>query len=176
MAEDTLLDALNADDAYKRYKNIVLTIRKRNDLKKDRDDTRILESTRKLPKMYDEAPTEMKLYQAIAKEIAIRASLTTIRGRLMVESSLLKKTLDDIGAHIRLNYQDWLEDFKRAEEQKQVVATMLRHGIGLREDIEATIGLIDFVIKDLDQANYSAGHMVRMFEKFTDPNRTPRYT
>ena len=174
--EQTLQDALNTDDAYVSYRNVVRTIRERNNLKAVIADVRANAAARLLPSMYAEAPTEMKLYKAIGKEIATRSRLTEIRGSLTIDASSLKKALDAISSHVRVNYQDWLADYgKRVDDQKQIIYSVLRHGYVLRDDMATVIDLIDFYIKDIDQANFSASNMTRMYERFNDLTRVPRH-
>ena len=97
----SLKDALAKDDAYRSFLNVVKTINARIDLKRDQEEIRLLADARTLPKMYGEPPTEMKLYNALAKEVANRARLTTLRCQLMIEDSFLKKLCEDMEAHLR---------------------------------------------------------------------------
>ena len=176
---DDLRSALRKDEAYVSFVNIAKMIRDRNNCDAIRQDIRTTVAIRTLPKLHLDTggPTEMKLYGAQAKDIGVRSRLTEIREHLSVDQALLKRALEDMQAHLRRYYGDWLYEYgKRLDDQRLVTNLVLKGALRVKDDIDVTVGVIDHYIKDIDQASYGASGMIRVFERFSDLTRTPKYT
>ena len=164
-------DELREDELFHKYLDIVKTISKRIDTSKITIEVRMMHSERSSRPLKGTRPTNEKLYEAVAKDLAVRSRLTELKATLAVEIDLLEMTLEATNGHLRTKYVEYFDSYKNVEEKKMLGKKILLRGHELAQSLQSAQSHIDMIIKDIDQAGFSMRNMVDLFKILHE--RTP---
>jgi hypothetical protein len=158
------LKIIKNDDVFIRYQDIVATIDKRIDTSKITNEAKLLHAERKSRTLKGTRPTNDQLYEAVARDLAVRSRLTELKLNLTVESDNLATAQTTIAAHLRVSYAEFMTEYKTQEDKKVLLRRVLRKGTELLERINSVSDQLDLLIKDIDQASFSLSHLVSLFK------------
>ncbi len=141
---------------FKKFKLIVQDIEDKLELEKSRAEAQQLHAGRTARSIYGKKIYSPKsLMDAVMVELSYRARLTEIRANLGVQVSLLNKAIDAARKYIISDYNDDLNDsFKTEAQRKAFLDRVVNKALLIKADIDLTIEMLDFLIKDIDQASF----------------------
>jgi hypothetical protein len=161
---DVLKMSLLADDTYKKYKNIVKTIKDRIDIDEIDAEIMRLHSGRISRTLYGTTPGGDRIMSAALQDSSHRSRMAEIRVRITKQADLLNITLDATRIHLSKAFADEMSDIRTKAERMGYFDTHLTIGIILHAKLDSLITRIDTLIKDIDQTSYTIQHAVKILE------------
>lgn len=141
---------------YKKFRLIVDEVSDSVDLEKIQSEAKQLHAGRKARSLYGNKLYSPKhLIDASMIELSYRARLVEIRANLGIQVSILDKAVEAVRKFITAEYSDDLNDlFKTEHQRKAFLDRVINKAIAVKSDIDATVSMLDFLIKDIDQASF----------------------
>lgn len=162
---DSLLAEIRRDVKFKKFKNIVAKAGERLQIEKDRNEALALFSARTSPTLrYKKQYSAASLLDAEAIDMATRSRLVHIRVQSSIHLDLLDEACDAIKRHIFTQYHEDLRGFSNEQQRKALVERVQTVAMDLMTEGKSLLDMLDQLIRDLDQSNFSMGHMVKLVE------------
>ena len=159
-----LKNLLTDDEVYRKYSDITRVMEKRVDVNQILTEAKLLHAQRSARSLVGTRPTNEKLYEAVAKDLAVRGRLVELRMTLNVEIDNLSTTLATVTAHTMLKCDDVLSAYKTVDARKTAMRKVTRRGSELLEKLKSADDQLSTIVKDIDQASFSLSHMVTLFK------------
>jgi hypothetical protein len=166
---DQLLREIRRDPKYKKFKSIVEKTGERLQVEKDRNESLALFSARTSPTLrYKKQYSAASLLDAEAIDMSTRSRLVHIRVQAKIHLDLLDEACDAIRRHIFTQYHEDLRGFSNEAQRKALVERVQTVAMDIMTDGKSLLDMLDQLIKDLDQTNFSMGHMVKLVEMLSN--------
>lgn len=146
---------LKLDEKFKRYLRIVKVIRESMDFEKIWAEVQRLHAGRSSRNLYGSMPTVEKMTKAALQDGAVRARLAEIRVEMSGQLSSLREANLAIKKHILHEFRSHTAGLRTKGERMSFAERHIERGISLESKFEDMIARCDFLIKDVDQMNYS---------------------
>jgi len=160
-----LLQSLKSDAKYKKYRNILKTVRGRINVEADMDEILSLHAGRNSRRLFGKDQFSPKaIYEATAQDLSIRARLVEIRQRTSVQSSLLEGAIDQLHKYIRTSYRNSMRGLSNEASRKAGLDAVTNTGNELIVEARTLIDTADQIIRDVDQSGHSIRHMVEILK------------
>lgn len=153
MADLKLL--LRKDEAYKRYRSILSTVKESFDIEKHLKEAGYLHRKRKSRLLFETRVSPQKLQEAILIDLSNRSRLVEIKIMILNEQELLTTSISICKKHIRATYPDVLKEYGSTKEaQLLVVDKVFSVGLSTLAEIDKAVTILETLIKDIDQAGF----------------------
>lgn len=160
-----IIKKLKNDKRYKRYLTVLDNVRSSINLESDRLEATNLHSTRTVRSLTGKKRFSPKaIMTAIATDLSVRARLVELRQNNSIKLSLVESATEAIHSHIRTNHQSIMRGLSNEASRKAMLEELTQDAIGLQRDIRAVVDLLDYFIKDIDQAGYAVRNMVEILK------------
>jgi hypothetical protein len=162
---DNLLKTIRADPKYKKFKLVVQRASERLKIENDRNEALALHLARTSGTLYGKKQYSARsLLEAEANDMAARSRWVHIRVQASIHLNLLDEACDAIKRHIFTQYYDELRGFSNEQQRKALVERVQGVAMDLITDGKSLLEMLDQLIKDVDQSNFSMGRMVDLLE------------
>lgn len=160
-----LQDQLKSDPNYKKYRNVLKTVRSRLKIEEDMDEVLGLHAGRTSRRIFGERQFSPKtIYEATAQDLSIRARLVEIRQRTSVQTSLLSGAIEQLHKYIRTAYRSSMRGLSNEASRRASLDEVTASGNELLTESHTLIDTVDNIIRDIDQAGHSIRHMVEILK------------
>lgn len=152
---------IQKDANFKKYMRIYKAVEGRLDIEANRDEAFSLHASRTSRSIIGKDQFKSRvIYTAIAKDLSYRARLVEIRQRNAAEISLLQGARESLHKYIRTAYRDVLKGYSNEATRSAFLAQVTEDSTALINEANELINLLDFFIKDIDQASHSVRHLI----------------
>ena len=148
------------DDNFKKYRNIVKSIKDKINVDDIDDEIMRLHSGRILRTLKGTSPGAEKIQSAALQDSSHRSRLAEIRVRVTKQADLLELTIEATRIYLAREFKDELPDIRTKGERVSFLNTYLARGIDLHSQLEALLSRIDTIIKDIDQGSFTLRHCI----------------
>ncbi len=160
-----LREQLKSDTNYKKYRNILKTVRSRLKLEEDMEEVLGLHAGRLSRRLFGKKQFSSRtIYEATAQDMSIRARLVEIRQRTSVQVSLLQGAIQQLHKYIRTAYRQGMRGLSNEASRRATLDEVTSTGNELVTEAQALIDTVDNIIRDIDQSGHSIRHMVEILK------------
>lgn len=161
---DKLKMSLLKDDTFKRYRQIVKTIKDKIDLEELEDEMMRLHSGRISRTLYGTTPSGDKLQSASLQDSSNRSRLAEIQVRVTKQADILHIAMDATRIYLAGEFRDYVDDLKTKGERTAFFDGYLKNGVVLLAKMRSFSNRIDIIVKDIDQTGFSLKRSVDILE------------
>jgi len=162
---DGLLKEIRQDPKYKKFKLIVQKAGERLKIEEDRNEALALFSARTSSTLSGKKQYSGKsLMEAEATDMSTRSRLVTIRVKASIHLDLLDEACDAIKRHIFTQYHEDMRAFSNEQQRKALIERVQTVAMDIMTDGKSLLDMLDHLIRDIDQSNFSMGRMVDLLE------------
>lgn len=111
-----------------------------------------------------------KLIDAAAKDMSVRARLVELRVSNDRKLSHLQEAMEAIRRYVMTEYADDLQEFSTAEQRRAFVDRVLKSAHSLVSEGNQLLGMLDLLIKDVDQTSHAMKHIVDCLKLLDNKN------
>lgn len=160
-----LLSAIRKDVKYRKFKLVVQKAGERLKIEHDRNEALALFSARTSrtlsgKKQYSAA----SLLDAEAIDMSTRSRLVQIRVQSSIHLDLLDEACDAIKRHIFTQYHEDMRGFSNEAQRKALIERVQTVAMDIMTEGKSLLDMLDHLIRDIDQSNFSMGRMVDLVE------------
>lgn len=160
-----IISKLKKDRRYKRYLTILDNVKSSINLDSDRLEATNLHTTRTVRSLTGKKRFSAKaIMTAITTDLSVRARLVEIRQNNSIKLSLVESATEAIHSHIRTNHASVMRGLSNEASRRAMLEELTLDAISLQRDIHAVVELLDYFIKDIDQAGYAVRNMVEILK------------
>ena len=164
-----LVKSIKEDENYLKFKRIVERIQKRVNIEDATQEALSLHASRSSRSIAGEQRySPMVLIDANLKDLSFRARLVEIRVRNDLQFATLREAIEAMRRHISTEYSDDLREFSTADQRKAFVDRVIKQAKEFLAEGEALINMIDILIKDIDQCNFSMKNTIECLKMLAD--------
>ncbi len=158
----SLLKQIRKDPQYATFLRILETTRKNLDTETATAEAKALHASRTSRSLSGKDRYSSKsLIDANLRDLSTRARLVEIRVTNDRKLSHLKEAAEALKKYVSTEYVDELKsDFSTAGQRSDFVDRVLKSANALLAEGESLLSVLDFLIKDIDQASHSMRHVV----------------
>jgi len=161
---DALKQSLLRDDTYKKYRNIVKTIKDKIDIEDIDSEIDRLHNGRLSRTLYGTTPGGNDIMKAALQDASHRSRMAQIRVRVTKQADLLDITLDATRIYLARHYAEEIADIRTKGERDGYFNTYLAAGVTLYAKLRSLLDRIDTYLKDIDQTGFSLKHCIDILE------------
>lgn len=162
--KSAIMSALKEDAQFKKFRNIVATLRTAINVEKDTAEALSLHSSRTSRNLYKLPKGPRSLLEASLMDMSFRSRLTEIRIQLASNGAILEEAVKAIKRYINTEFNDELNAYSNVEQKRNMVERVIASALDLQASCESTIATIDDLIKDLDQAGFHLRNAVEIMK------------
>ncbi len=151
---DRLRKQLLNDDAFKRYKVLVKTLKEKYDFDAMLDEVHTLHDGRMSRNLKGTNPGPQKIADAALQDGSYRSRMASLYARMIERRDLLEITVSAAKAHIQSNYGNDLPGFRTKGERSAYLDSYVAGGVKLLSRIDTLLKVIENYIKDIDQMHF----------------------
>lgn len=168
--KSAIMAALKEDAQYKKFRNIVATLRLSINTEKDMTEALSLHSSRTSRGLYAKPKGPRILLEASLMDMSFRSRLTEIRIQLSSHTAILEEAIKAIKRYLNTEFSDELNMYSNVEQKKNMIERIIASALDLQASCESTIATIDDLIKDIDNAGFHLRNAVEIL-KLLDGSR-----
>lgn len=161
---DRLKQYLLEDDTYKKYRNIIKSIKDKIDIEDTDAEVNRLHSGRISRTLYGTTPGGDQIMKAALQDSSHRSRLAEIKVRIIKQADLLDITLDATRIYLSRQFADEMPDIRTKAERISYFDHYLNAGVVLLAKLKSLMDRIDVILKDVDQTGFSLKHCVDILE------------
>jgi hypothetical protein len=162
---DGLLSQIRKDPKYKKFKLIVQKAGERLKIEADRNEALALFSARTSRTLSGKKQySAQALLDAEAIDMSTRSRLVQIRVQSSIHLDLLDEACDAIRRHILTQYYEDMRGFSNEQQRKSLIERVQTVAMDIMTEGKSLLDMLDHLIKDIDQSNFSMGRMVDLVE------------
>lgn len=161
---DQLKRKLLEDDTYKKYRNIVKTIKNKIDIEGIDEEIMRLHSGRISRTLYGTTPGGDKVMNAALQDASHRSRMAEIKVRISKQADILDITLDASRIYLSREFADEMPTIRTKGERVSYFDHYLSAGIVLHAKLNSLMSRIDILLKDIDQTSFSLQRCVDILE------------
>lgn len=157
----SLIRDIREDPEYKKYKKIVLLVREKLKIEKDKAEALSLHAGRTLRKLHGSKQYSPKaLVDAAANEAAARSRLVEMRVQCAIQTDLLHSTVKALRQHVMTSYREELSDFRTVADRAAMLDRVAAGALTTESESQALIKLLDDLVNDIDKSSFHLRAMV----------------
>lgn len=154
---------IRADPAYAKLKALAETIRGAVDLDVLEKEAKRLHTARPSRNLYKSNMTPTLLWQALATDMSNRARLIEVNASVFKQSQLLEAATNHVRLYLSTQYKEDIDDEARTvAAKKQYLDNVMSLATKQIAEMKAFCELIQFYVKDIDQAGYALTNAVKL--------------
>jgi hypothetical protein len=158
--KEAIMAGLKDDAQFKKFRNIVATLRLAINVEKDMTEALSLHSSRISRSLYAKPKGPRILLEASLMDLSFRSRLTEIRIQLSRNNDILNEAVKAIKRYINTEFNEELNSYSNVEQKRNMVERVIASTLDLQSSCESTIATIDDLIKDIDQSAYQLKNAV----------------
>lgn len=162
--------SLKEDAQFKKFRNIVTTLRTAINVEKDMAEVLSLHASRVSRTLYAKPKGPKILLEASLTDMSFRSRMTEIRLQLYANASILEEAIKAIKRYINTEFNDELNSYSNVEQKRNMVERVVAFALDLQSTCESSIATIDDLIKDIDQSGFHLRNAVEIM-KLLDGSR-----
>lgn len=164
MSTETLA-IIRGDTRYKKFKKILMASKDKLDFEKDRQEALMLHSGLLVRTIYGKKLYSSKtLLESLSQVQANRSRLVELRVRSSIELSYVQEASKALRRYVYTTYADDLKEYRTKDQREALFLRLTAVAEEFLSEGESHLGLLDTLIKDLDQAGFAMKNMVETFK------------
>lgn len=167
MSDDiNLVREVRATTEFKTFKKLVITIQGKLKIDRDREEVLTQHSSRTSRSIRGaDRYSPKKLLEASWQDLSVRSRMAEIRVKASLQLDELEEACETLRSFVFVEYRDEMRAFSNEKARQAVITRILgKTTTKLMSDAQSLLGLIDFLIKDLDQSSYLLSNNTKTLE------------
>lgn len=150
-----LIADIRADSEYKKFKAIVLKVREKLNVDKDRNEALSMHAGRTSRRLHGTKQYSPKsLMDACLNDLAVRSRLVEVRVQCSIQIDLLHDAVKAIKHYITTEFVEELSEYKTVGQRNALIDRVVAGAILVESEGKALIKLLDDLVGDIDKASY----------------------
>jgi hypothetical protein len=165
----SIIGDIRSDPEYAKFKGILLKVRERLKVDKDRGEALSMHAGRTSRQLFGRKQYSHKsLIDASLNDLACRSRLVEIRVQCSMQIDLLHDAVKAMKNFITGKYVEELAEYKTVGQRNAVIERVVAAALVTESEGQALIKLLDNLIGDIDKASFHLRNMVETLKLLSD--------
>jgi hypothetical protein len=170
---ESLKELIKSDDEYRKFRKIVTTVRDRLNIEKDTSEALASHASRTSRSLYgNKSYNPRAIVEASLHDLSNRSRLVELRVKCDIQISHLHEAVKSIRKYLGTEFKDALSMHKTIADRSAAIDGYIKTALSVEAEGKALVDMLDFLIKDIDQANFSIRATINALELVDSKGKT----